>query len=97
MMALRECLVLDYNQLKLKILELFGPSQEFESSEVLKLVLSKSEGEHQDKAIKMALLRYWRQGLLQRERRGRSFYYALTERGEARRTWLRSIMGSSGA
>jgi DNA-binding transcriptional regulator PaaX len=87
---------MDYNQLKLKILELFNKSVEYESSQVLALV-SKKGARHNDKAIEMALLRYWRQGLLRRERRGGRFYYSLSERGEARRTWLRSTMGSSEA
>jgi len=86
--------VMDYNQLKLKVLELFNQPVEYESSQVLALVVSKNEGRHSDKAIEMALLRYWRQGLLRRERRGGRFYYSLSERGEARRTWLRSTMGS---
>ena len=88
---------MDYNQLKLKVLELFNQSVEYESSQVLALVVSKNEGRHSDKAIEMALLRYWRQGLLRRERRGGRFYYSLSERGEARRNWLRSTMGSSEA
>jgi DNA-binding transcriptional regulator PaaX len=87
---------MDYNQLKLKILELFNKSMEYESSQVLALA-SKKDARHSDKAIEMALLRYWRQGLLRRERRGGRFYYSLSERGEARRTWLRSTMESSEA
>ncbi len=84
---------MDYNQLKLMILELFNPAAEYESSQVLELVSQKGPNHH-DKAIEMALLRYWRQGLLRRERRGSRFYYSLTERGEARRLWLRSTMSS---
>ena len=41
-----------------------------------------------DKAVEMALLRYWRQGLLSRSRRAGRFQYALTERGLARKEWL---------
>ncbi len=87
---------MDYNQLKLKILELFNKSMEYESSQVLALVSNK-DARHNDKAIEMALLRYWRQGLLRRERKGGRFYYSLSERGESRRTWLRSTMESSEA
>lgn len=86
---------MDYNQLKLRILELFKESEEYESAQVLALIISKTGARHRDKAIEMALMRYWRQGLLKRERKGSRFYYSLSERGEARRTWLRSTMGSS--
>jgi DNA-binding transcriptional regulator PaaX len=88
--------VMDYNQLKLMILELFRESEEYESGQVLSLVVSK-DSRHRDKAIEMALLRYWRQGLLRRERRHGRFFYALTERGLARRGWLRKTMASSEA
>ena len=90
-------MVMDYNRLKLKILGLFNQSEEYESSRVLALVASENGARHRDKAIEMALLRYWRQGLLRRERRDGRFYYSISERGEARRTWLRSTMESSGA
>ena len=85
---------MDYNQLKLRILELFKKSEEYESAQVLALIVSKSGPRHRAKAIEMALMRYWRQGLLKRERRGGRFYYSLSERGEARRAWLRSTMAS---
>jgi len=51
---------MDYNQLKLKILRLFKPSEEYESAQILKQA-STGDGKHTDKAIEMALLRYWRQ------------------------------------
>ena len=90
-------MVMDYNQLKLMILELFKKSEEYESAQVLEFITSKKRAEHRDKAIEMALMRYWRQGLLKRERRSGRFFYSLSERGEARRAWLRSAMGSSEA
>ncbi len=88
---------MDYNQLKLRILELFKHSEEYESSQILKLVVSATGSEHRDKAIEMAMLRYWRQGLLKRVRRRGRFYYTLTERGMARRDWLRKVMEPSEA
>ena len=90
-------IVMDYNQLKLRILGLFEAAVEYESARILRLLAVKSDSHHTDKAIEMALLRYWRQGLLKRTRRSGRFYYALTERGSARRDWLRSSMESSGA
>jgi len=91
-----ETTVMDYNQLKLKILRLFKSSEEYESAQILKLA-SAGDGKHTDKAIEMALLRYWRQGLLKRARRQGRFYYTLTERGLARRDWLLKTRGTSEA
>jgi DNA-binding transcriptional regulator PaaX len=36
----------------------------------------------------MALMRYYKQGLLKRERQGGVFTYALSERGAQRLRWL---------
>lgn len=88
---------MDYNQLKLKILGLFKPTLEYESAQVLRLVSAHADSKHTDKAIEMALLRYWRQGLFKRTRRGGRFYYTLTEKGQARKEWLLKIRASSEA
>jgi DNA-binding transcriptional regulator PaaX len=85
---------MNYNQLKLQILGLFGTTEELDSAQVLTLL-----GDHQahtDKAVEMALLRYWRQGLLKRARKHGRYFYTLTERGLARKEWLRKTMESSG-
>ncbi len=87
---------MDYNQLKVRILGFFHASDEYESAQILTLL--SSEGlKPKDKAVEMALLRYWRQGLLARTRRQRRFYYRLTERGLGRREWLLKTMRSSEA
>jgi len=39
-------------------------------------------------AIRMALMRYYKLGLLRRVRKGGSFTYSLSERGIARLDWL---------
>jgi DNA-binding transcriptional regulator PaaX len=39
-------------------------------------------------ALRMALMRYYKQGLLKRERAGGMFTYTLTERGIQRLRWL---------
>ena len=88
---------MDYNQLKLKILALFEESREYSSSQILSLLASEKGSRHHDKAVDMALLRYWRQGLLKRERKQGRFHYILTEKGVTRKGWLRSTMGSSEA
>jgi len=78
---------LDYNQLKIRVLSLFLESQELASEEILKL-LQESQIESSDKAVKMALMRYTRQGLLARNKKTGVFHYRLTEKGSARRDWL---------
>ena len=78
---------LDYSQLKIQVLNLFLESQELASEEILKL-LQESKVESSDKAVKMALMRYSRQGLLARGKKAGVFHYRLTEKGLARRNWL---------
>jgi len=78
---------LDYNELKIQVLSLFEASGELDSEKVhTRLVGAKIE--LSDKAVEMALLRYFRQGLLSRTRRSGRFQYGLTEKGLARRDWL---------
>ena len=79
---------MDYNQLKVRILSLMDPEKELDSVQIGEKLASEGLRGHGEKALEMALLRYWRQGLLSRTRRGRRFYYQLTERGKARREWL---------
>jgi len=43
------------------------------------------------RAIQMALMRYWRQGLLHRERRGGRYVYMLSHKGGRRLLWLKGI------
>ena len=83
---------MEYNQLKLRILSLFEESFELNSQEVLAKLSANQEGMLTDKAVEMALLRYWRQGLLSRTRNRRRFSYKLTEKGITRRRWLLKTM-----
>jgi DNA-binding transcriptional regulator PaaX len=85
---------LDYNQLKLRILHFFKDPIEYDSAQILRLLLAGGVS-HRDKAVEMALMRYWRQGLLSRTRRSGRFYYRLTERGLARREWLSKALKPS--
>jgi DNA-binding transcriptional regulator PaaX len=39
-------------------------------------------------AVRMALMRYYKQGLLKRERFGGTFTYSISERGMKRLSWL---------
>ncbi len=76
------------------VLRMFDGDEELDSEQVLKLLAREKATPMQDKAVEMALLRYWRQGLLARSRRGGRFYYKLTERGVSRREWLTKVMGA---
>ncbi len=68
---------MNFNQLKIRVLDLLGQSPELDSEEVRKL-LQQSKVALTTKAIEMALLRYTRQGLLSRTRRAGRFHYRLT-------------------
>ena len=78
---------MDYNELKIQVLNLFEASGELDSEKV-RAHFARAKTELSDKAVEMALLRYFRQGLLSRTRRSGRFQYGLTEKGLARRIWL---------
>lgn len=82
---------MDYNQLKIRILKLFKGTAEVSSDEIRSL-LHESRLELSDKAVKMALMRYTRQGLLTRGKKQGVYHYRLTEKGLARRDWLSRTM-----
>ncbi len=77
-----------YNELKIRILGLFESAGELDSVKIRELLAKEKELRLTDKAVEMALMRYWRQGLLSRTRRSGLFRYSLTERGLARKEWL---------
>ena len=47
-------------------------------------------------ALRMALMRYYKQGLLRRERSGGTFTYTISERGIQRLRWLEEQVKNSG-
>ena len=62
-----------------------------------------SQGIHEDlneftnisiKAVQMALLRYYRWGLLERARDDGIYYYEITDKGIERLNWLRRVQNS---
>jgi DNA-binding transcriptional regulator PaaX len=77
-----------YNELKIRVLSLFESAQEFDSFKIRELLTTEKTLKLTDKAVEMALMRYWRQGLLSRTRKSGMFHYSLTERGLARKEWL---------
>jgi DNA-binding transcriptional regulator PaaX len=79
---------MNYNELKIRVLGLFETTTELDSFEIRQLLAIEKTLKLTDKAVEMALLRYWKQGLLSRTRRAGRFQYALTERGLGRKEWL---------
>ncbi len=79
---------MNYNELKIRILCLFEGTPEFDSLKIRELLATEKTLRLTDKAVEMALMRYWKQGLLSRTRRSGMFQYSLTKRGLARKEWL---------
>jgi len=83
---------LDYNELKVPVLQLLVTHGPMDGSSVVKK-LAESRGIIIDThALRMALMRYYKQGLLKRERSGGVFTYAISERGTQRLRWLEQQM-----
>jgi DNA-binding transcriptional regulator PaaX len=79
---------LDYNQLKRVVLRALAETGSTDSSTLLEKLISAGSGEFDIHAVRMALVRYYRQGLLTRDRADGRFSYALSSRGAARLRWL---------
>gem|GEM_PF-970799 len=79
---------LNYNVLKLRILRLLSKTGPTDSSSLASTIAESKEITLDIHALRMALMRYHKQGLLKRERAGGTFTYALTERGIQRLRWL---------
>jgi DNA-binding transcriptional regulator PaaX len=75
---------LDYNQLKLIILQTIAKAPMDSNTLVAKL----GPGKFDLHALRMALMRYYRLGLLKREKSGGAYVYTLSERGLQRLRWL---------
>ena len=87
---------MDYNELKVPVLELLVKHGPMDSGSVVRK-LAESNGIAIDiHALRMAMMRYYKQGLLRRERSGGMFKYAISERGVQRLRWLQQqAQGSS--
>jgi len=79
---------LDYNQLKRRLLRVLADSGPLDSSSLLQKLISSAGEQFEIHAVRMALMRYYRQGLLRRSRSGGQFRYTLSGRGFARLQWL---------
>jgi DNA-binding transcriptional ArsR family regulator len=79
-----------YNELKLLILRILSGQGLIDSSTVA-AKLDAGGTELDVHAVRMALMRYYRQGLLRRERRLGMYVYALSDKGIGRWRWLESL------
>jgi len=80
---------MDYNELKLVVLKILSEKGSTDSSAVSDALAA--GGVNLDMhAIRMALMRYYKQGLLWRERKLGVYTYGLSERGINRLAWLES-------
>ena len=87
---------LDYNELKLSVLRLLSDRYAMDSVAIASSLatLGKPVDMH---AIRMALVRYYKQGLLKRERKAGLYIYEISERGRKRLEWLESARGRGDA
>jgi hypothetical protein len=86
---------LDYNELKRVLLRTLADGGSLDSTTLFEKLNSAGPERFEIHAVRMALVRYYRQGLLRRERSGGEFRYALSTRGIARLSWLEGRTNSS--
>ena len=80
-----------YNQLKLLVLRVLSEKGATDSSAVA-AALGATGVKLDMHAIRMALMRYYKQGLLWRKRKLGMYTYELSERGVQRLAWLESTI-----
>jgi repressor of nif and glnA expression len=83
---------LDYNELKLLVLRLLS-DQSVRDSATIASGLEASGMRVDVHAIRMALVRYYKEGLLRRQRKAGLYIYEISERGTKRLEWLESVRG----
>jgi len=81
---------MEYNQLKLGVLRELSMKGAMDSSAIA-AALTATGLRLEMHAIRMACMRYYKQGLLTRERKFGLYIYGLSERGVRRLAWLESI------
>ena len=87
---------MDYNELKLHVLQIISEAGSVDSGTLRKL-LADRKIVIDIHAVRMALMRYYKQGLLRRVRSGGMFTYAISDRGIHRLQWLeQQLQGNSG-
>jgi len=82
---------LRYNELKTVILDLLTTEGWCDSNRIIERARSESALSGSSRAVRMALLRYHRHGLLHREWRRGEYVYKLSDRGARRLVWLKGL------
>jgi len=80
-----------YNELKKLVLTLFTEHGLMASHDVARRLRDEHKVDISIRAVQMAVMRYWRQGLLHRERREGRYAYLLSGKGARRLLWLKGI------
>lgn len=81
---------LHYNELKEMVLRALSPVP-MDSLMLFEELTRQGVDRFEIHAVRMALVRYYKQGLLTRERKLGVFSYGLSERGRRRLEWLESL------
>jgi DNA-binding transcriptional regulator PaaX len=79
---------MDYNELKLPVLRILSREASMDSNAIAKRLQDSEHIAIDIHALRMALVRYYRQGILKRRRSGGTYQYSISERGTGRLTWL---------
>ena len=79
---------MDYNELKQLILQSLSKTGPLDSSSLAEALVESRKLRLDIHALRMALMRYYKQGLLSRQRVAGMYRYGLTERGARRLSWL---------
>ena len=77
-----------FNERKLKLLHFLSETGPLDSNSLARAIVSSKEFRLDIHALRMALMRYYKQGLLRREKVEGVFRYDLSERGIQRLHWL---------
>jgi len=91
------CMASVFNKRKKILLELMRDGRWHTAKDIYELLLPREKTQISIYSIRMALLRYFRQGLLHRKRSGyhREYKYKLSKRGFERLSWLAILSESA--
>ena len=78
---------MEYNELKLRLLTILAEREGTDSASLSRELAQSGLG-IEIHAVRMAVMRYYKLGLLKRRRVGGMFIYSLTDRGLHRLRWL---------
>ncbi len=81
-----------YNELKTIVLQILTTDGWCDSNRIIERVQSEGGCKASPRAVRMALLRYHRYGLVHREWRSGEYAYRLSDRGAGRLLWLKGML-----